>query len=67
MSFAWEALDNGYRAQIKLDMPAGSVVYSTNSTMAQLHPLPGMTATMHIFGDTSSANVIVVGKDEKYL
>ena len=67
MSFSWEALDNGYRAQIKLDMPAGTVVYSTNSTMAQLHPLPGMTATMHIFGDTSSANVIVVGKDNSYL
>ncbi|MBE6385377.1 MAG: alpha-galactosidase [Lentisphaerae bacterium] len=67
MSYTWESLNNGYRAQIKLDWPANAVVYSTNSTMAQLHPLPGLTSSYQNFGDTSSANVIVVGREEKYL
>lgn len=67
MSFCWESLDNGYRAQIKLDLPAGAVVYNANSTMVRMDPLPPLTRGLQKFGDISSTNVIVVGSEEKYI
>ena len=67
MSFTWDALDNGYRAQIKLDLPAGTVVYTSNATMVQMNSQPCLARAVTPFGDLSSANVIVVGKDEKYI
>ena len=67
MSFSWQTLDDGYRAQIKLDLPAGAIVYTCNSTMVQLNPLPPLKRGVQNFGDFSSANVIVVGHDEKYI
>lgn len=67
MSFSWQNLDGGYRAQIKLDLPAGAVVYSCNSTMVQIDPRPSLTRGLQSFGDISSANVIVVGSEKKYI
>ena len=67
MSFTWQAPDDGYRAQIKLDLPAGAVVYSCNPTMVQMSPLPPLTRGLQKFGDISSANVIVVGSEKKYI
>ena len=67
MSFSWQTLDDGYRAQIKLDLPAGAVVYTCNSTMVKLDPLPPLKRGLLNFGDFSSANVIVAGSGEKYL
>ena len=64
MSYSWEQLD-GYRSQIKLDLPADSFVCSFNATMAQIHPLPTLTKGLQSFGDTSSAGVIVVGSGDK--
>ena len=64
MSCSWEQLD-GYRSQIKLDLPADSFVCSFNATMAQIHPLPTLTKGLQSFGDTSSAGVIVVGSGDK--
>lgn len=67
MDFKWEALDNGYRAQIKVNLGADAHVYTCNSTMARLSPLPPLTKGMHAFGDLSSANVIVGGHPGKYI
>ena len=64
MSYSWEQLD-GYRSQIKLDLPADSFVCNFNSTMVQINPLPSMTRGLQNFGDTSSAGVIVVGSGDK--
>ena len=67
MSYSWEPLDNTYRAQIKVDLPAGAVVYTANATMAQMIPLPSCTRGLLGFGDISSVGVIVVGSDAKYI
>ena len=67
MDFKWEALDNGYRAQIKVDLGADAMVYTSNCTMAKLNPLPPLTKGMQAFGDLSSANVIVGGHPGKYI
>lgn len=66
MSYSWSTLDS-YRSQIKLDLPAGAAVYTVNSTMAQMTAPPPFTKSLQIFGDISSAGVIVVGNDEKYI
>ena len=67
MSFNWTALDDCYRAQIKMDWPADTVVYSVAACMAKLNPLPNMTRAVSANGDMSSTNVIVVGSGGKYL
>ena len=67
MTLKWEKL-SGYRAQIKIELPPpGVVVYTSNSTMVQINPLPSLTAGMTFCGDISSSNVIVVGKGDHFI
>ncbi|MBR2373073.1 MAG: alpha-galactosidase [Lentisphaeria bacterium] len=66
MALTWDKLD-GYRARIKIDLPPGVVVYTSNCTMAQSNPVPTLVGRMTFFGDISSANVIVVGKDDHFI
>ena len=67
MAFSWNTQMDGYRAAIKTDFPARSLVYTSNMMMAQAFPLAALSSAMHYWGDLSSANVIVVGCDGHFL
>lgn len=62
-----EKVEKGYSAVIETDFPPFSLVYTNNMMMSQTLPLPPLTCDLHFWGDISSCNVIVVGKDEKFL
>ena len=57
----------GYRAEIKTDLPAGTMVYTANMTMARNSPFPSLTVVAEPWGDVSSSNVIVVGSEGHYI
>ena len=67
MAFTWTTEMDGYRARIQTDIPSGSLVYTSNMMMSRTLPLPMLTSGVISWGDISSANVIVVGKEGKYL
>ena len=67
MSYSWTTNFDCYRAQIKTDFPAGSVVYRSKMIMAHTTPVTPLNSGIENWGDVTSSNVIVVGKDGKYL
>ena len=67
MALNWTTELTGYRAEIKLDLPAGATVYTANMMMAKSSPLPALTSSMKAWGDISSSNVIVVGSGGHYI
>ena len=68
MAYSWNTRrDDGFFSVIKTDFPVGSLVYTNNMMMAQSCPLPALTGDQHFWGDISSTNVIVVGKEGHFL
>ncbi len=66
MSYQWcEA--SGYTSGIEVDFPAWSLIYTTNMMMAQTCPLPALVSDLYAWGSVSSANVIVVGVDDRFV
>ena len=67
MSRQWSDEWNGYRSLIKLDLPADTWVYVSESSMVKLVDYPPLAAGVFMSGDVSSCDVIVVGKGEEFL
>ena len=67
MSYSFTPLQDGYRAMFQLDLPPGSMVYRTNALMVQIGPLPPLVSGIQNYGDLSSTNVIVAGKEGKFV
>ena len=67
MAFKWNMQLSGWRAEIKTDLPANTMVYTSNMMMAQTNPLPPLTRSQQSWGDLSSSNVIVVGADDYFI
>ena len=67
MSYFWTDGWNGYRSVIKTDFPAGTWVYTSENSMVRFSGVPPLAAEPVMTGDVSSCNVIVVGKDDKFL
>ena len=67
MSYEWTTEWNGYRSVIKTDFPAGTWVYTSENSMVRFSGVPPLKSEPVMTGDVSSCNVIVVGKNEKYL
>ena len=67
MSYSFTPLPDGYRASIKLDLPPDSMVYCSNALMVQLDPRPPLVSGIRDYGDLSGTNVIVAGKEGKFI
>lgn len=67
MSYSFTPLQDGYRASIKLDLPPDSMVYCSNALMVQLDPRPPLVSGIRDYGDLSGTNVIVAGKEGKFI
>ena len=63
----WTTQLSGWRAEIKVDLPANAMVYTCNMMMAQASPLPPLTGSQQFWGDISSSNVIVVGTPDHFI
>ena len=67
MNYTWTTDFDCYRARIKTNFPANSVVYRSKMIMAHTTPVTALNSHIENWGDVSSSNVIVVGKDNNYL
>ena len=67
MAFNWNMQLTGWRAEIKVDLPANAMVCTCNMMMAQANPLPPLTGSQQFWGDLSSSNVIVVGTPDHFI
>ncbi|MBO7146519.1 MAG: alpha-galactosidase [Lentisphaeria bacterium] len=67
MSYSWSQVTGGYRASFQVDFAPGTFVYRVNPFMIQLNPLPALTSDLAEFGDITSTNVIVVGKEDHFI